>query len=168
MNNDAPRLRRALGQFATGVTVVTAPGPSGPGTATGTAAGVTINSFTSVSLDPPLVLWCLDRTASSLPLFRDAGHFCINVLSDRQKHLCERFAATGGNQFDGLDFAPGLGGAPRFEGCLAWFECARHAGFDGGDHAILLGRVERFGIGAGSPLVFFDGAFPELGIVGKN
>lgn len=158
MNNEAPRLRRALGQFATGVTVVTAAAPAS-GQTVDTRVGVTINSFASVSLDPPLVSWCLDRAASSLPAFRDASHFCVNVLSHRQQAICDRFAATSGNKFDGLDFSPGLGGAPRFADCLAWFECARHAEFDGGDHVILLGRVERFEAQPGDPLIFFRGSF---------
>ena len=158
MNNDAPRLRRALGQFATGVTVVTA----APADADGAQVGVTINSFTSVSLDPPLVLWCLDRAASCVSAFRTAEHFCINVLNRDQRHLCDRFAATTGDKFTGLDVGVGVGGVPLLAGCLAWFECARHDAFDAGDHTVILGRVIRFSAEPGQPLVFFAGGFPGL------
>ncbi len=147
------QLRRALGRFATGVTVITASAGGG------LRVGVTANSFTSVSLTPPLVLWCLDLTAPSLPVFRSASHFCINVLSVAQEDLCHRFAQASDDKFDGLDVTAGLGEVPRFSDCLARFECARYAEHDGGDHAIFVGRIERFNAVPGQPLIFFDGRF---------
>lgn len=156
MSDDGSRLqlRRALGRFATGVTVITAAGDDGH------RVGVTVNSFTSVSMDPPLILWCLDLTAPSLPVFRAASHFCINVLSAAQRELCDRFARASDDKFDGLHVSAGLGDAPRFSDCLARFECARHAEHGGGDHAIFVGRIERFDAVAGPPLIFFGGGFP--------
>lgn len=150
----ARALRGALGSFATGVTVMTA------AAAGGRRVGVTANSFASVSLDPPLVLWCLDLTAPSLPVFRAASHFCVNVLGIDQHALCRRFAQASEDKFGGLEITEGLGGAPRFAGCLARFECTVHAEHDGGDHAIFIGRVERFETGQGRPLIFFGGGFP--------
>ena len=156
MSDDDParELRGALASFATGVTVMTAMSPDG------LRVGVTANSFASVSMDPPLILWCLDLTAPSLPVFRAASHFCVNVLGADQHALCHRFAQASEDKFDGLELTEGLGAAPRFAGCLARFECSVHAEHDGGDHAIFVGCVERFDTGQGEPLIFFAGEFP--------
>ena len=100
--------RNALGNFTTGVTVITAKGSDG------TIAGITANSFSSVSLDPPLVLWSLDCSSPSLKVFEDASHFCIHVLADFQKDLCMKFATSGDDKFEGVEFKTGRGGAPVF------------------------------------------------------
>ncbi|MGQ3675820.1 flavin reductase family protein [Xanthobacter sp. TB0139] len=145
-------LRRALGLFATGVCVVTTTAPSGE------RVGLTINSFSSVSLDPPLVLWSLARSSPWLELFRNASHFAVNVLSAEQEELCSRFSRPVEDRFAGLDVAHGAGKAPLLPGCLAHFECAQEQVVEAGDHIILLGRVlsHRKGDGADA-LVFCNG-----------
>jgi 4-hydroxyphenylacetate 3-hydroxylase, reductase component len=135
--DDQRAFRRALGQFATGVAVMTA-------SAGDKLAGVTANSFSSVSLDPPLVLWSLERNAQSLPIFREASHFAVNVLAANQVALSTGFARPGADKFAETAWRPGHGGAPLIEGVAAWFECGRDAEHEGGDHLILIGRVERF------------------------
>ena len=149
-------LRNALGGFATGVTVVTSRGDDG------SAAGVTVNSFCSVSLDPPLVLWCLCKTAPSSRVFLDATHFAVHVLAEDQAHLSMRFSKPSLDKFAGLDVSRGLGGAPVLDGVVALFECRCEQRIDAGDHYILLGRVERYGHTGGSPLLFHTGAYRKL------
>ncbi|MFQ5973027.1 MAG: flavin reductase family protein, partial [Alphaproteobacteria bacterium] len=145
----------ALGRFATGVTVVAAKAPEGG------LVGVTINSFSSVSLDPPLVLWSLDRQSPSLPPFESVSHYCISVLTADQLDLCHRFASP--DLADaGTDMEIGANGAPRLRGCLAWYACRNRARHDGGDHVIFIGEVEEFGYREGRPLVFFSGRFGSL------
>ncbi|MFI5013158.1 MAG: flavin reductase [Hyphomicrobiales bacterium] len=129
--------RRALGQFATGVAIMTA-------RAGDRLVGVTANSFSSVSLDPPLVLWSLELKAQSLPVFREASHFAVNVLAVDQVALSTRFARSSPDKFEAADWTPGRSGAPLIEGVAAQFECARKAEHEGGDHVILVGHVERF------------------------
>jgi 3-hydroxy-9,10-secoandrosta-1,3,5(10)-triene-9,17-dione monooxygenase reductase component len=143
--------RNALGNFTTGVTVITAKGSDG------TIAGITANSFSSVSLDPPLVLWSLDCSSPSLKVFADASHFCIHVLADFQKDLCMKFAASGDDKFEGVEFKNGLGGAPVFDNCLAKFECSNIVHHEGGDHIIIVGEVKRFDTCEGNPLIFYRG-----------
>jgi len=150
---DPRELRRALGQFATGVTVVTAAGPDGK------QVGVTANSFTSVSLDPPLVLWCIAKDARSLPEYRDAGHFAINVLGAHQHHLSHRFATRGIDKFDGVDCRRSSHGALVLEGALACFVCRLVAEHDVGDHVIMIGEVLEYALGEGEPLVFHAGNY---------
>jgi len=145
-------LRKALGAYATGVAVVTA-------RAGQRLVGMTVNSFNSVSLDPPLVLWSVARTAPSAEAFAGAGHFAVNVLGHAQEHLAHQFARSAADKFDGVAWTEGLGGAALVEGAVAAFECARHAVYDGGDHLIVLGRVERFASAPAAPLVFHGGAF---------
>lgn len=135
-NPDNAALRRALGQFATGIAVVTARGPDGA------LAGLTVNSFASVSLDPPLVLWSLSLHSSSRPVFESCSHYAINVLAEDQAELSRRFAASGTDRFAGLEWFPGTGGAPLLKGCCARFECRNEARHAGGDHAIFVGRIE--------------------------
>src|SRR6476619_6693861 len=113
----AQEFRSALGMFATGVTIVTAR------TSDGVVIGLTANSFNSVSLDPPLVLWSLAQAAGSLPVFRAGSHYAINILAKDQKTLAERFATKGADRWHGVQFADGLGGAPLLEGAAATFEC---------------------------------------------
>ena len=151
---DSRAFRAALSSFATGVTVVTARGPDGA------PVGVTVNSFSSVSLDPPLVLWSLDRRALSLPVFEAAGHFAVHVLSAEQAHLSDRFATRGASdKFEGVDWSEGIGGVPLLPGIAARFECRRHAAHDGGDHRIYLGRVLRFENNGDATLAFQRGAY---------
>jgi flavin reductase (DIM6/NTAB) family NADH-FMN oxidoreductase RutF/DNA-binding MarR family transcriptional regulator len=151
---DGKALRRTLGQFATGVTVVTAAHP-----ATGEIVGMTANSFSSVSLDPPLVLWSIVREAKSLPVFLEATHFAINILSEQQLDHSNRFSRPGSDKFAEVAWRPGLGGAPVLEGTAAVFECARHAEHDGGDHIIMVGEVGRFARFERPGLVFAQGRY---------
>ena len=149
--------RRALGCFATGVTV--------PSTldAEGHARGMTISSFNSVSLDPPLILWSLALDSPSLPTFRDASHYAVNVLAADQQALSNRFASRLSDRFEGVDTRSGLSGTPLLEGCCAWFECRHEAIYPGGDHLIFVGRVERFAAQPGlAPLLFHAGAYARL------
>ena len=150
----ALEFRAALGMFATGVTVVTAR------TATGELVGLTANSFNSVSLDPPLILWSLSTNSPKLEAFRQASHYAINVLAADQRGLSNRFASRAEDRFADVPVRRGQGGTPLIEGCCAWFECTHEAHYPGGDHIIFVGRVEGFARGeATSPLVFFDGAY---------
>lgn len=151
---DHGQYRQALGRFATGVAVVTATGQD-------ELVGLTINSFASVSLDPPLVLWSLRADSPSAVAFRNATHFAINVLGTEQQDLSNRFARPG-DKYMGIDWSAGLGGAPLLTNSLASFECSRHAEIDGGDHVIFLGRVERFAFREGQPLLYFSGGYRAI------
>ncbi|MCS3804469.1 flavin reductase (DIM6/NTAB) family NADH-FMN oxidoreductase RutF [Chromobacterium alkanivorans] len=151
--HDARALRRALGNFATGVTVVTASSPDGE------RAGVTANSFNSVSLDPPLVLWSLDKRSASNAVFDQAGHFVVHVLAADQIELSNRFARAAADKFAGLTPETGRGGAPLLDGCAARFHCRLHQRLDGGDHWILLGLVEAFDDGGAAPLLYHQGMY---------
>jgi flavin reductase (DIM6/NTAB) family NADH-FMN oxidoreductase RutF len=147
-------LRDALGTFATGVTVVTTMTPDGP-------LGITANSFASVSLDPPLVLWSPARKSRRFPAFEAASHFAVHVLSAGQRRLAEQFAGpTEG--FGAVDFVPGIGDAPLFEGCTARFECRHEAGYDGGDHLIVVGLVLRLTKAELPPLLYHRGGYCGL------
>ena len=146
--------RSALGMFATGVTIVTAR------TADGAVIGLTANSFNSVSLDPPLVLWSLAQAAGSLPVFRAGSHYAINILAKSQKALAERFAMKGADRWQGVEFVDGIGGAPLLQGAAATFECFNRSRYEEGDHVIFVGEVERCSWRHGaSPLLFHGGQF---------
>lgn len=147
-------LRSALGQFATGVTIVTARDDEGH------LVGLTANSFNSVSLTPPLVLWSLARHSSTMAGFLSARHYAINVLAADQRPLAERFARRGIDRFDGAPWHAGLTGAPVIDGAVAVFECTHRSQYDEGDHVIFVGQVEhcRRRLGA-TPLVFHGGRF---------
>jgi flavin reductase (DIM6/NTAB) family NADH-FMN oxidoreductase RutF len=147
-------LRDALGRFATGVTVVTTMTPRGP-------LGITANSFASVSLVPPLVLWSPARKSRRFPAFEAASHFAIHVLSADQRGLAEHFALPG-EGFAEVDFTAGLGGAPLLEGCAARFECRHAAGHDAGDHLIVVGEVLRLEQADLPPLLYHRGAYGGL------
>jgi flavin reductase (DIM6/NTAB) family NADH-FMN oxidoreductase RutF len=147
------QLRDALGRFATGVTVVTTCSPEGR------LQGVTVNSFSAVSLDPPLVLWSLRRNAPSRPGFAASGHFAVNVLSADQAGIARRFAQAHSDKFEGIACRSGLGGCPLIDGALAIFECSVAQQIEGGDHIIFLGGVNRSIRHAGDPLVFNAGRF---------
>lgn len=166
---DSTYFRRALSQFATGVTVIT--GHSGLAATGGPAfVGVTASSFNSVSLDPPLVLWSLATKANSLPVFRNGSHYVINVLSAAQVDLCKRFSTLHGDRFAGLDYQLSEHGLPVLHEALAWFECHNRSRYDEGDHVIFVGEVERCGIhdAAGAPLVFQAGQFGTLQLLASN
>lgn len=146
-------LRRALGRFATGVTVVTTLGSDGR------REGLTANSFSAVSLDPPLVLWSLGLRAPSLPGFRAAGHFVVNVLSRDQSALSRHFATPSPDKFAGIPFLPGLAGCPILADSLAVFECRTETVIEGGDHVIFIGRVVHAHHREGEPLIFAGGRY---------
>ena len=150
--------RAALGSFATGVTVVTSLDPSGR------PVGLTANSFNSVSLSPPLVLWSLSKRAGSMPAFSAGSHYAINILAAEQRTLAERFASKDVDRFAGVTFRRGAGGAPVIEGSAAVFECFNRSQYEEGDHIIFVGEVERCEQREGSqPLIFHGGRyFTEL------
>jgi len=146
-------LRKALGQFATGITVITTR------TADGSPVGLTVNSFTSVSLEPPLLLWCLGRGSANYDAFRLAERHLVNVLAADQAELSKRFASRRPDRFTGLRYSDTDTGLPRLPGCIAWYECAIRSRYDEGDHVILVGRIEAFEIASGRPLVFHDSRY---------
>lgn len=150
---DPIAFRMALGRFVTGVTVVTTLD------ARGAPVGLTANSFNSVSLDPPLVLWSLSRRSANLPVFERASHFAVNVLSVDQKALSDRFARPMEDRFRDVAWTPGAGGVPVLSGCAAVFECASEQRYEGGDHVIFLGRVERFDHENRVPLAYHAGGY---------
>ncbi|MFN3318845.1 MAG: flavin reductase family protein [Allorhizobium sp.] len=148
--------RNALGSFTTGVTVVTAMTSDGP-------IGMTVNSFASVSLDPPLVLWSPAKSSSRYGAFTGARHFAIHVLGADQDHLSAAFT-RGGNGFDGIEVTFNDEGVPVLPGTLARFECAEQAQHDAGDHTIIIGRVLRVAHRQGEPLCFSGGRFGRFAV----
>jgi flavin reductase (DIM6/NTAB) family NADH-FMN oxidoreductase RutF len=153
---DARGYRQTLGQFATGVTILTTC------TADGQRVGLTVNSFTSVSLDPPLVLWCLRREAASVPPFLAAARFAINVLALDQAAVAQRFAERHGDRFAGGDWRAGPGGMPLLGGAVAHLVCRTVARQPAGDHLVFIGEVEHHARFAGDPLAFHGGAYGRL------
>lgn len=153
---DTRELRNALGSFATGVAVITTLA------ADGTPVGVTANSFASVSLDPPMILWMPGRHLRSIGHFKSADRFAVNVLAKDQATLSRRFSTPGEEKFQGLSVAEGLGGIPLIENALATFEASTATLHEAGDHYIILGNVERYSYRAGEPLVFHGGAYCDL------
>jgi len=150
--SDPKTFRNALGKFATGVTIVTCNSELGP-------LGMTANSFSSVSIDPPLVLWSPARASQRCAAFEAAENFAIHVLAESQINYCKVFAKEGDN-FDGVQWYKSDAGVPLIENCLARFECKQHAIHVGGDHLIIVGKVITASVRDGSPLVFSKG---ELG-----
>ena len=160
---DAQALRNTLGRFATGVTIVTTVD------AQGNRYGITANSYNSVSLDPPLVLWSLARMSRSLEAFANAPAFAIHILSANQEELARRFAARDvADKFAGLHLREGHGGVPLFDDCAAHLECVTENRFEGGDHVIFLGRVVNFERGDIEPLIFHDGRFTRVSPKGPD
>ena len=151
---DAARFRQVLGHFCTGVTVVT-------GLSDGEPVGFTVQSFTSVSLDPPLIVVCPARTSVTWPRLRAAGTFCANVLSADQEAVGRVFATRGEDRFRGLGWQPSPAtGSPLLAGALAWIDCRIEAEHDGGDHLIVVGRVLDLGVtDGGRPLLFYRGGY---------
>ena len=149
-------LRHALGEFATGVTVVTARA------ANGDPVGITINSFASVSLDPPLVLWSLGLQSSALAVFESCRRYAINVLAADQTEFSQRFSQSPGEDSSEIDWEVGAGGTPMLPGCCAWFECRNEMRYAGGDHLIFVGHVENFHRKEKLPLIFHRGRYRSL------
>ncbi|HEV2560674.1 MAG TPA: flavin reductase family protein [Rhizomicrobium sp.] len=158
MSFDTRAFRQALGCFPTGVAVVTAKPPGRH------PMGITVNSFTSVSLDPPLVLWCMDRRSDRFETFTTAKSYVISLLGTAHENVSARLAKQGSHSLEGIELIETESGPPALADALAYFECAPHAVHEGGDHAILVGQVLRFARrDAGGPLVFFKGRYGALG-----
>ncbi len=152
--SDAATFRTVLGHFPTGVAVVTGRDTDG------NPAGMAVGSFTSVSLDPPLVAFMPDRSSTSWPRFRDSGSFCVNILGAEQESVCRAFAMKGGDKFADLAWKPAGSGSPILDGVLAWIDCDTDAVHEAGDHFIVIGRVRELDIGTPAlPLVFFQGGY---------
>jgi flavin reductase (DIM6/NTAB) family NADH-FMN oxidoreductase RutF len=148
------RFRKVLGHFPTGVAVI-----SGVD-ADGKPAGMAIGSFSSVSLDPPLVAFMPDKSSSSWPKFRDSGHFCVNILGSDQESVCRTFAVSGGDKFAELSWHPAGSGSPILDGVLAWIDCDIEVVHEAGDHYIVIGRVRELDVESTAlPLVFFQGGY---------
>jgi len=156
MDHDAVLFRRALGCFPTGIVVVTA----GMGVE---AKGITVNSFTSVSLKPPLVLWCLGKNSSRYEIFTKPDEFTISILSDAERSASDRLAGSADCSVTGMDLVETVNGAPGLAGALTILECKREALYDAGDHVIILAEVVRFTSREdGAPLVYFRGRYGAL------
>jgi flavin reductase (DIM6/NTAB) family NADH-FMN oxidoreductase RutF len=153
----AEEFRRACGRFATGVAVATVLDERGA------PHGLTVSSFTSVSLQPPLILICLGHEVTMIAAFRAAKHFGINVLRDDQRNLSDRFARKGFDRFDGLPWQRGETGVPLLPGALAHMECSVEQRISSGDHDIFVGRMVRAVVEDGKPLIYFASGYRELG-----
>jgi flavin reductase (DIM6/NTAB) family NADH-FMN oxidoreductase RutF len=156
---DAHRFRRALGQFPTGVIIATAR------SAEGERVGITMNSFSSVSLDPPLILFSISRRANSFPVWQAVARYAINVLNEDQEELSNRFARAKEDKWDGLDPLTSASGVPILPNAVVALECEAYGRHDGGDHEIFVGRVvaiHEHGVHRGRPLVFFEGRYRRL------
>lgn len=158
MTFDIRGFRNALGCFPTGIAVMTASSDEA------SHIGITVNSFTSVSLAPPLVLWCIDRRSRRYPAFANATGFTVSILASNHQAVSSRLAGAGEHNLDGIALIPTELGPPALADALAIFECTRESVQDAGDHAILIGRVLRFAQhdGAGAPLVYFQGKYGAL------
>jgi len=150
------QFRAALGRWVTGVTVITTRSRAGD------LAGLTASSFASLSLDPPLVLFCLGHSSTGKPAFDAADGFVVNVLAESQQALAGRFAQLGGDKFPGVAWRPGLRDMPVLDGALASLECRIAQTYPGGDHTIVIGEVERIHLGDDKPLVYYRGAYRAL------
>ena len=156
INIDTRLYRRTCGQFVTGITVVTTLDSHGH------PHGMTVNSFSSVSLDPPLVLVSIDLKNAILGHFISSSWFAINILAEHQEDLSRRFSRPSENRFIGVDWHAGPSGTPLLDGVLAQLECSVLRTFEAGDHTVLIGQVRRAGSTEGKPLVFFDSAYHNL------
>lgn len=159
----AQNMRSVLGNFCTGVAVITAETPEGP-------LGMTVQSLVSISLDPPLVMFSPQKTSSTWPRIREGGTFCANILPREQRDLGLRFAkAPVEERFNGVDWQPGLTGAPVLDGAMAFIECEIEQVHEAGDHYMVLGRVLDLGEkGPGEPLLFFKGGFGSFNSIPRN
>lgn len=152
---DADRFRQTLGYFASGVTVITTAHQ-------GELYGITVSSFSSLSLNPPLILICIDKSAITHEILLRAGQFVINVLDKRQEHLSRRFATTNADKFKGVAWHTGTLGLPVLDNVLAVIECQTHTTFDGGDHTIFTGMVIDSSLNEGAPLLYYRRGYREL------
>lgn len=150
---DSRNFRNALGSFATGVTIVTTRD------ADGGDVGLTANSFNSVSLDPPMVLWSLSKASAALPAFMQSAHFAVHILAAEQEALSNTFSRRGIDKFAGLELQRGAGGVALLGGCSAYFECRTTFRYEGGDHVIFVGQVISFTDQARAPLVYHSGGY---------
>lgn len=151
--------RDTLGMFATGVAVVATRAPSGD------PIGLTVNSFNSVSLDPPLIVWSMSLHLPSLPVFENCEYYSVNVLAADQQHLSQTFASRADNKFAGLEIDDGLYGVPLLRQCCARFECRNTIRYEGGDHLVFVSEVVRFDREDRPPLIFHAGAYRTLALL---
>ena len=155
---ESSKYRQVLGHFPTGVTVITAVHDDAP-------VGMAVGSFSSVSLDPPLVAFFAAKTSSSWPKIRAAGAFCVNVLGEDQEDVCRRFASKEEDKFAGLGWKPTALGSPLLDGVLAWIDCEIESVTDAGDHECAMGRVHDLDVGHDrGPLVFFRGGYGRFAV----
>ncbi|MDQ3273122.1 MAG: flavin reductase family protein [Pseudomonadota bacterium] len=154
---DSRALRTALGQFATGITVVTTRA------ADGALVGLTVNSFSALSLEPPMILWSLRCSSPSLPVFEAAERFVVNVLAEAQVEVSRRFALPVADKFEGVAHAENVWGQPLLHGAAAWFECRILSRQVAGDHCLFIAEVERFTSSEATPLLFHAGGYFALG-----
>ncbi len=155
---DSAKYRHVLGHFPTGVTVITA-------CSQGVPVGLAVGSFSSLSLDPPLVLFCPGNTSSSWPRIREAGVFCVNILGEAQLDVCKVMASKEPDKFANVAWTTEVTGSPVIEGVLAWIDCTITDVLEGGDHHIVIGRVEDLGFNDGDgPLVFYKGSYGRYGV----
>jgi flavin reductase (DIM6/NTAB) family NADH-FMN oxidoreductase RutF len=153
---DNAHFRNVMGHLPTGVSIVTGHGDDGP-------AGLAMGSFMSISLDPPLIAVSPALSSTSWPAIRASGRFCVNVLAEEQAELARRFAVSGGEKFEGLEWRRGPGGSPVLEGAVAWIDCTIASEQEAGDHWLVLGAVVELDLGAGGePLIFHRGAFDRF------
>jgi len=156
---DGTRFRNVLGRFATGVVAITGIDPG-----TGTPTGLTANSFTSVSLDPPLVAFCVAHTSTTWPRLRPSPRLCVNILGEDQRDVCVQLATKGADKFRDLAWSASPNGTPVLDGALAWIECEIDAEHPAGDHVIVVARVHHLDKNHdGGPLVFFRGDYGRFG-----
>lgn len=156
MSASPEEFRSALSRFASGVTVVTGR------RADGSPFGITVSAFTSVSLEPPLILVCIQKTAKSCEALSESAHFCVNVLSDSQTEVSNLFASRDGHDFNKVEFSDGSKGVPVIAGTLASIECSKAREYDGGDHTIFVGQVEKVSVSDGNPLVYWGSSYRRL------
>jgi flavin reductase (DIM6/NTAB) family NADH-FMN oxidoreductase RutF len=154
---DGRALRVALGQFATGVTVITTRASDG------SFVGLTANSFGALSLDPPLISWALRLASASLPVFRQSQRFVVNVLTESQVEISRLFASAAPDKFSQVAHAENQDGLPYLHGAAAWFECRRVSEQDAGDHCLFIAEVERYSHADAAPLLFHSGGYFTLG-----
>lgn len=155
---ESAKYRQVLGHFPTGVTVITAVADEVP-------VGMAVGSFSSVSLDPPLVAFFAAKTSSSWPRIRAAGAFCVNILGEEQEDVCRRFASKDEDKFAGLGWRSTALGSPLLDGVLAWIDCEIESVTEAGDHECVIGRVHELEVGHdGAPLVFFRGGYGRFAV----
>jgi flavin reductase (DIM6/NTAB) family NADH-FMN oxidoreductase RutF len=154
---DKNQLRQVMGHFATGVTIITTFNKDGQ------MHGLTANAFTSVSLEPPLLLISVDKKAESYPAFEESKVFTVNILADEQEALSRKFAVSGGNKFEGVAYRRGANGAAILDGTLAHIECTLYGAYEGGDHSLYLGEIQEAEVREGKPLVFYRGGYRAIG-----